>query len=488
LPQNPKTAWGQSTRIEQNYNRSLQQLRRQIVSQLQGATTTEEISRRLRVIQNSPQFISFAENMAANMAQQVYRESGTQWRRQAQEANRRRSRAIFEALQNELSNTPMGGQIQDIVINNSNLIKTIPNRLDAQMASIMAKESAYAGMRADQLAQNLLGQFDNLLEYQARCIARTETAKAQAALTQTRAQNLGINWYVWRTAQDGMRVRYSHRHMEGVLIAWGNPPNPESLKGQENSHGPYHAGNIWNCRCYTEPLIDIDWIEWPHKVYIGGTIQMMSREQFVALEADPLAYNSNQAAQPNVNNNGLDAPNQAIISNDPIENALNTQKGNPMETTEANVGANPNFNQGFEYQVNCQRCVPAFELRKRGFNVTAKPKPPNNTINTSVNCFDTSLTWVQGRADLMKQLNAFPDGARFGIRHGWAGTKKNSAGHTYVAVKENGVIRFIDPQTGSLDCSNYLTRAKRGTMAFFRMDNIAFKPGLDLNDIVEVMR
>jgi SPP1 gp7 family putative phage head morphogenesis protein len=336
-------------------------------------------------------------------------------------------------------------------------------------------------MRADQLAQNLLGQFDNLLEYQARRIARTETAKAQAALTQTRAQNLGINWYVWRTVRD------SHRHMEGVLVPWGNPPNPEALIGKETTTGPYHAGNTFNCRCYAEPLIDIDWLEWPHKVYIGGAIQMMNRDEFAAIEADPSAYNSNEATQPEVSN-GLDTPNKAIISNDPIENALNTQKGNPMETTEANVGTNPNFNQGMEYKVNCQRCVPAFELRKRGFDVTAKPKPPNNMINTSINCFDASLTWTQGRADLMKQLNAFPDGARFGIRQNWKGTKQGTAGHTYVAVKENGVIRFIDPQTASLDCSDYLSRVKRGTLAFFRMDNIGFKPGLDLNDIVEVVR
>jgi len=284
LPQLPKTAWGQSTRIEQNYNRSLQSLRRQIDENLQGATTTAEISRRLQVIQNSPQFIGFAENVAANMARQVYRESGVQWRRQAARASTAKGRVIFESLRNELNSTPIGGAIQDIVINNANLIKTIPNRLDAQMASIMARNSAFAGMRHEQLAESVLERFGGLLEHEARRIARTETAKAQFALTQTRAQNLGINWYVWRTAQDGMRVREAHRHMEGVLVAWGNPPNPESLIGEENSHGPYHAGNIWNCRCYAEPLIDINWIDWPHKVYIGGAIRMMNRDDFAQIE------------------------------------------------------------------------------------------------------------------------------------------------------------------------------------------------------------
>jgi len=267
-----KTAWEWSNRVEQQYNRSLQQLRRQIITYLGNATTTEEISRRLLIIQNTPGFITFAENMAANMAQQVYREGGRQWHRFTQEAGRRRGKAIFQALQHELNNAPMGGFIQDIVINNSNLIKTIPNRLDAEMASYMAKESAFSGIRHKQLTQDILKEFDDLLEFQARRIARTETAKAQSALTQVRAQNLGINWYLWRTAQDGMRVRESHRHMEGVLVNWSNPPNPESLKGQENSHGPYHAGNIWNCRCFAEPLIDIDWIDFPRTVFYNGVL------------------------------------------------------------------------------------------------------------------------------------------------------------------------------------------------------------------------
>jgi len=135
------------------------------------------------------------------------------------------------------------------------------------------------------LTKDILKEFDHLLEYQARRIARTETAKAQSALTQVRAQNLGINWYVWRTAQDGMRVRASHRHMEGVLVNWGSPPNPEALIGKQTDTGPYHAGNIYNCRCYEEPLIDIDWVTWPHKVFVGGAIQILTRKKFEPLIA-----------------------------------------------------------------------------------------------------------------------------------------------------------------------------------------------------------
>ena len=34
---------------------------------------------------------------------------------------------------------------------------------------------------------------------------------------------------------------------------------------------------------------------------------------------------------------------------------------------------NPNYGKGYGYQINCQKCVPTYELRRRGYNVTAKP-------------------------------------------------------------------------------------------------------------------
>jgi uncharacterized protein with gpF-like domain len=70
--------------------------------------------------------------------------------------------------------------------------------------------------------------------------------------------------------------------MEGVLVNWKNPPSPEELAG-EPSVGKYHAGCIWNCRCYPEPIIDLDDVEWPSKVYHDGKIERMSRAKFETL-------------------------------------------------------------------------------------------------------------------------------------------------------------------------------------------------------------
>ena len=102
--------------------------------------------------------------------------------------------------------------------------------------------------------------------------------KARAAGEQARAENLGLNWYVWRTSGDS-RVRPSHRIMDDVLVPYSDPPAPETLIG-EPSQGQYHAGAALGCRCVQLPLLDSSDVAWPHKVYRGGLVQTMTLRQF----------------------------------------------------------------------------------------------------------------------------------------------------------------------------------------------------------------
>ena len=69
---------------------------------------------------------------------------------------------------------------------------------------------------------------------------------------------------------------------DDVIVFYNNPPAPEELIGKK-SQGHYHAGGIYNCRCYEEPVLDIDDVSWPHKVYHAGRIQRMSKKQFTKL-------------------------------------------------------------------------------------------------------------------------------------------------------------------------------------------------------------
>lgn len=169
--------------------------------------------------------------------------------------------------------------IDDQVLQNANLIKTLPNDV-AQKVVKSIEEEVLKGKRARSIEKIISQETDKHSRASARLIARTEVSKTQSALTQARAQTLDLQWYVWRTALDGNRVRPSHRLMEGVLVNWHDPPSPEQLAG-ENNVGYYHAGNIWNCRCYSDPLLDVNDVKWPHKVYKNGQIKMMSKREFM---------------------------------------------------------------------------------------------------------------------------------------------------------------------------------------------------------------
>jgi len=57
----------------------------------------------------------------------------------------------------------------------------------------------------------------------------------------------------------------------------------------------------------------------------------------------------------------------------------------PHSALEDSENTNPNYKTGAEFQLNCQKCVPAYEMRRRGYDVEALPAiiSENGTISTS---------------------------------------------------------------------------------------------------------
>ena len=147
---------------------------------------------------------------------------------------------------------------------------------------------------------------------------------------------------------------------------------------------------------------------------------------------------------------------------------------------------NPKFMDGLEYQVNCQRCVQVYEFRRRGYDVIAKPKPKtNNRVVWGSECFTdlsgspASYAFNQKAAQVKKEIENAPDGARYGIYVKWKGRK--SGAHVFVAEKENGVVRYLDPQAGRNDVSEYFRIGSPGKFGYLRMDD---KKITDNQDII----
>ena len=137
---------------------------------------------------------------------------------------------------------------------------------------------------------------------------------------------------------------------------------------------------------------------------------------------------------------------------------------------------NPHYSEGKQWKINCQRCVPAYEMRKRGYDVTVLPKPLDPGItDLSYKPFDV---WVKpkiincaenGKADIEKHMSEWGEGSRAQIVITWKGT---NSGHTFVAENKNGSVRYYDPQTGCEDASFYFHNVQPGKTQICRIDNL----------------
>lgn len=155
------------------------------------------------------------------------------------------------------------------------------------------------------------------------------------------------------------------------------------------------------------------------------------------------------------------------------------RKGDPISIQEAVTGANPFYStRGAEgdFSENCQRCVIAYELRRRGYDVVALPTyagdklPSGNrwrgafrkakTINVG------STNPVTAQVKLETQMKSFGNGAR-GI--------VSIPGHVFNVENVRGKIRYVDAQTNTIyNSKNVFSRLgkKAADVKLIRTDNL----------------
>lgn len=236
---------------------------------------------------------------------------------------------------------------------------------------------------------------------------------------------------------------------------------------------PFHP---W-CRCCTCPYFeDMDGVgeRWTRDDN-GNAHKIPANTSFDNWKKGFVQKNNVSPAQNSVASN----PKPVIM--DVVEKAVGAHKGVSLDAAGAISGANPNYSAGGAYRINCQRCVQTYELRRRGYDVIAKPMPSSgNTVSWGSECFIQpgqyqasyqAFTLGQTEAAVKKELAAAPDGARYAIYVKWKG--RGSSAHVFIAEKSNGNIQYMDPQTGNMDASSYFSNGTRGRFGFFRMDDKA---------------
>lgn len=104
------------------------------------------------------------------------------------------------------------------------------------------------GLSGDPVYKEEMERSTQVAVNRATLIARTETARANAAFTEARSVAVGAIGYIWRTTMDGAE-RKSHAKMNKKYIAYSHPPTLS-----DGTVG--HAGTFPNCRCWQEPVFE----------------------------------------------------------------------------------------------------------------------------------------------------------------------------------------------------------------------------------------
>ena len=182
----------------------------------------------------------WARQAGALMIAEVSRRDYTAWMRHA--------RMLGTELRKEVltPGTPTSLEVNRILDDQMELITSIPLEA-AERVQELSRQYWTGGRRYDQLVKDILDTND-VTQNRAILIARTETAKTSAAVTQARATNIGSKEYVWHTAGDA-DVRPAHKRLAGTTQRWDDPPVAEE-RGDR-----HHPGEFPNCRCWASPIL-----------------------------------------------------------------------------------------------------------------------------------------------------------------------------------------------------------------------------------------
>lgn len=194
-------------------------------------------------------------------------------------------------------------------------------------------------------------------------------------------------------------------------------------------------------------------------------------------------------------------------NNRELSEVLPVLQGKIMNFTEADGSrCNPKFTienaEGLGYWHNCQTCTMTYELRRRGFNVEAKPSPrvkkvmrdfdlfaASKGVNWSMRFLNSDGTPVRYKysgydipKDTIASKNAYIQNAtkqqgRYEVYCAWKG--KNAGAHVFIVERQkNGELLWFDPQSGRRGGAfkDYLQRMSKLKISILRIDDKLINP------------
>lgn len=151
--------------------------------------------------------------------------------------------------------------------------------------------------------------------------------------------------------------------------------------------------------------------------------------------------------------------------------------GEPMNFTKAdNSAPNPNYKKGGGYENNCQSCVVAYEMRRRGWDVQTLPFIDGSMLD--VLSHNTSLAWIDRETGTFPEYirpnastckkaftyleNNLKFNNRYTIEFAWKGNELS--GHIVHIYRDMSGLKIYDPQSNIKYYGNEVYTYLKGVM------------------------
>jgi len=160
---------------------------------------------------------------------------------------------------NRIVSTPeLNDALNMAIINNTALIKSIKDEYKDNVSKLL-RDNVFNGERPTNIVTQIK-DIGGVTKSRAAFIARDQTSKVNADITQIRAEALGSRTYVWSASMDE-RTRESHKVLDGMLCKFDDNTVYSDDDGvtwkKRSSIGAEEqmAGKSYNCRCVILPVV-----------------------------------------------------------------------------------------------------------------------------------------------------------------------------------------------------------------------------------------